>query len=132
VARSTFQESMLWCIPTPSTLIGRHTITRDPCSQLPTLYTIPVSSFVTNYWHSGCWWRQQCQRRTTFIIRRLAGRPGIWDSIIADVYQDSKRRAPSHEPQYDGSPPAKHTVPHTGNAAIAKASRKRKPAKRRW
>jgi hypothetical protein len=66
------------------------------------------------------------------FIRRLADWPASWDSIIASVYQDSKRRAPSPEPRYDGSRPAKHTVPLTDSSAGAKPSRKRKPTKRRW
>jgi hypothetical protein len=49
------------------------------------------------------------------------------------VYQDSKRRAPSPEPQYDGSRPAKHTVPNTETTSRAQPSRKCwKPTKHRW
>jgi hypothetical protein len=120
-------------IETPNAMIGRYTITRNPRSQLPTLYTIPVSSILSpTIGIQDVGGSNSVNEEHLFLIRRLADWPASWDSIIASVYQDSKRRAPSPEPRYDGSRPAKHTVPLTDSSAGAKPSRKRKPTKRRW
>ncbi|KAI2513242.1 hypothetical protein MHU86_1280 [Fragilaria crotonensis] len=121
-------------IEIPNTMIGRYTITRDPHSQLPTLYIIPASSIVSpTIGIQDVGGSNGVNDEHLFLIRRLADWPASWDSIIASVYRDSKRRSPSPEPQYDGSCPAEHTVPIADSSAHKTPSRKRnKPTKRRW
>ena len=127
-------------IETPNTMIGRYTITREKGSQLPKLYIIPVDTIDSQTigiqdvgGDSGV------NEEHLFLIRRLADWPASWDSVIADEYRSSKtKRAPSPEPQYDGSPVDANTLeaelplqeqPAT-DAGAKKPSGKRK--KRRW
>ena len=125
-------------IETPNTMIGRYTITRDSHSQLPVLYIVPVETIDSpTIGIQDVGGSIGADEEHLFLIRRMAQWPASWDSIITDEYQRSKRRQPSPEPQYDGSPVDVETMeaelPLQQPIAVAgakKPSGKRK--KRRW
>ena len=92
-------------IETPNIMIGQYTITWDLRSQLPVLYIITVETIdspTISIQDVGS--SVGANEEHLFLIRRMAHWPASWDSIITDKYQRSKRRQPSPEPLYDGSP----------------------------
>ena len=125
-------------IETPNTMIGRYTVTRDPRSQLPILYILPVETIASpTIGIQDVGGSVGADEEHLFLIRRMADWPASWDSIITDEYRSSKRREPSPEPQYDGSPVDAETMeaelplqPPANVAGAKKPSGKRK--KRRW
>ena len=94
-------------IETPNTMIGKYTIYREKISRLPKLYIIPITSIsapTIGIQDIGGSNKDGAQQHL-FLIRRMVEWPASWDSIIRSVYQDSQRRAPSPEREYDESGP---------------------------
>jgi hypothetical protein len=74
-------------IETPNTMIGRYTITREECSQLPKLYVIPVDTIDSQtIGIQDVGGSSGVDEEHLFLIRRMADWPASWDSIIADEY----------------------------------------------
>ncbi len=89
-------------IEVTNTMIGMYTVHRDKCSQLPTLYIIPVTSIVSPIIGSQDVGNSNgVNGQHLFLIWRMDEWPDSWDSIITAVHGKSKIRAPSPEKEYE-------------------------------